>query len=207
MNVSLSPINELGRVLHKFTSTAYEVAEFSYNNLLKFNIVDNIYPTTKLNLWKTYNLSDYKYSEDETNFNNDIIIFANLDIQINFSGDGLISFIAQDMMPGTILAIYPKSTKKGIEIIIGATGSYSYPDDGLIIDHIIIYNNLNLLKQVGSLHCYYNSINYNIDSFDSLTETSLISVPIKQFIGVSPGVVNFVQNPSAGENVYSVGLY
>jgi hypothetical protein len=33
MNVSMSPNDVLGRMLHTFTCTAYEVAEFSYENL------------------------------------------------------------------------------------------------------------------------------------------------------------------------------
>lgn len=37
MNTSLTPKEELGRMLHTFNATAYEVAEFSYDNLVKYN--------------------------------------------------------------------------------------------------------------------------------------------------------------------------
>jgi len=30
MNTSLTPVKELGRMLHSFTTTAYEIAEFNY---------------------------------------------------------------------------------------------------------------------------------------------------------------------------------
>jgi hypothetical protein len=33
MNVSLSPEDKLGRMLHTFSGTAYEIAEYSYENL------------------------------------------------------------------------------------------------------------------------------------------------------------------------------
>jgi hypothetical protein len=33
MNTSLSPNDTLGRLLHTFTSTAYEIAEYNYSNL------------------------------------------------------------------------------------------------------------------------------------------------------------------------------
>ena len=35
MNNSLSPTDSLGRMLHTFNSTAYEVADFNYENLNK----------------------------------------------------------------------------------------------------------------------------------------------------------------------------
>ena len=37
MNISLSPEETLGRMLHSFNSTAYEIANFSYDNLVKYN--------------------------------------------------------------------------------------------------------------------------------------------------------------------------
>lgn len=44
MNTSLSPTDTLGRLLHTFTSTAYEIAEYNYSNLklYKFAVDSNI---------------------------------------------------------------------------------------------------------------------------------------------------------------------
>jgi hypothetical protein len=39
MNTSLSPEETLGRMLHNFSSTAYEVAEYNYDNLNKYNFI------------------------------------------------------------------------------------------------------------------------------------------------------------------------
>ena len=39
MNISLSPEDKLGRMLHSFSCTAYEVDEYSYNNLIKNGLV------------------------------------------------------------------------------------------------------------------------------------------------------------------------
>jgi hypothetical protein len=39
MNTSLSPNDTLGRMLHSFTSTAYEIAEYNMNNMRKYDIV------------------------------------------------------------------------------------------------------------------------------------------------------------------------
>ena len=43
MNVSLSPVEELGRMLHSFTCNAYEIAEYTHKNLLQLEIIkDNL---------------------------------------------------------------------------------------------------------------------------------------------------------------------
>ena len=41
MNVSLSPIDTLGRMLYTFTATAYEIAEYNYENLIKYNFINS----------------------------------------------------------------------------------------------------------------------------------------------------------------------
>lgn len=45
MNSSLTPNDTLGRMLHTFNSTAYEVAEWNFNNLKAYNLID--VPTDK----------------------------------------------------------------------------------------------------------------------------------------------------------------
>ena len=39
MGTSLSPTDTLGRMIHSFTSTAYEVADYSVENLIKYNFI------------------------------------------------------------------------------------------------------------------------------------------------------------------------
>jgi hypothetical protein len=40
MNTSLSPNDTLGRMLHTFTCTAYEVADYTYENLKALNLLE-----------------------------------------------------------------------------------------------------------------------------------------------------------------------
>jgi hypothetical protein len=47
MNVSLSPNDTLGRMLHTFNATAYEIDECNISNLLKYNLL-NFSDTNKL---------------------------------------------------------------------------------------------------------------------------------------------------------------
>ena len=39
LNVSLTPKTELGRMIHEFTCTAYEIADFNYQSLLDLGIL------------------------------------------------------------------------------------------------------------------------------------------------------------------------
>lgn len=41
MNTSLSPNDTLSRMIHTFSSTAYEIAEFNFDNLIKYGFVEN----------------------------------------------------------------------------------------------------------------------------------------------------------------------
>jgi len=65
MNVSLTPVKELGRMLHSFTSTAYEIAECTYDNLVAYGFIDVAIPSDLIGLWSSYDLSDDKYKNDD----------------------------------------------------------------------------------------------------------------------------------------------
>ena len=59
MNTSFSPTDSLGRMLHSFSSTAYEIAKFSMENLEYYGLIDareNISIQTR---WATVDLLDY----------------------------------------------------------------------------------------------------------------------------------------------------
>jgi hypothetical protein len=54
MNTSLSPNDTLGRMLHTFTSTAYEIADFNFENLRKFGMmVDDYVELRELEVYKS----------------------------------------------------------------------------------------------------------------------------------------------------------
>jgi hypothetical protein len=55
MNSSLSPNDTLGRMLHTFTSTAYEVADYNYETLGKMNFISLEEESITTLLWETKN--------------------------------------------------------------------------------------------------------------------------------------------------------
>lgn len=99
MNTSLSPNDTLGRLLHTFTSTAYEIAEYNYENLKKYNFaVDSIIETREMSFAEIDLVNDENLQIDSEGF---IIlpkaelatITANPNIDFNyklFNGNGVI---------------------------------------------------------------------------------------------------------------------
>lgn len=68
MNTSLSPQDTLGRMLHSFVSTAYEIGDFTQDNLEKFDLINKTY-TSNLNSVKK------EFIQNEiVEFNNNVIV-------------------------------------------------------------------------------------------------------------------------------------
>lgn len=81
-NISLTPIDSLGRMLHSFQATAYEMAEYNYENIQKYNIFSEKIIENKILNIESLNITKY-YKKAELNngvFNK--ILSNNLQIQI-----------------------------------------------------------------------------------------------------------------------------
>ena len=53
LNVSLSPTDSVGRMLHTFSCTAYEIAEFGHDGLVHYNLLSGSEPNQKQMRWET----------------------------------------------------------------------------------------------------------------------------------------------------------
>lgn len=171
MNISLQPVKELGRFLHSFTSTAFEIAEYNYQNLIDYGFIKAYAPSDFVGMWKTYNFSDYPFGSD---------------IDLLFDS-GLISFTVQDMKPGTIIKIRLEGQSDWMDIMIGSTGSYTYLGTGKPVVELFISQEQE--KIYGILNCYYQS--NRITAFDSIVGMSLKTIPDQQFIGIDPNLKKF----------------
>lgn len=83
LNVSLTPIDSVGRMLHTFNCTAYEMYNYDYNNLLDFNFI-NVYVEQEEQLrMLTVELTgkDEKLAE----LIESLPIYANAGVTVNFN--------------------------------------------------------------------------------------------------------------------------
>lgn len=180
MNNSLTPIKELGRMLHNFQSQAYEIAECTYENLVKYGFIKVGFPSDYVGLFRTFNFND------SANFN------ANGDVDISFDGS-LVSFTIQDMWPGDIvyLTFFDNTTE---EIMIGITGSYTYIGEKNVKRIVIPQYQYEKIHRnvIGTINCYYYGA--RITAFDAIMNMTLKTIPSQQYIGIDPAFYRFRSN-------------
>ena len=68
MNVSLSPEEKTGRMLHTFNSTAYEMAECTYDNLNYYGIISIGDPQYKSLRWESLRFAEYDEKESDKRY-------------------------------------------------------------------------------------------------------------------------------------------
>lgn len=170
MNVSLSPNDQLGRMIHSFNCTAYEIAENTYENLELYNFINanaTIEPTLR---WLSVDLSANKI-ENNTN---------------------LLKFVAssiylEDLLPGDKLEITTLEDKEeeSYSIMIGATGRYVIDLNANVKISSISFKNSgsnNAIYHQGMLTYSYYSNEFK-DSFDTINAIRSDMVPCQMFIG------------------------
>lgn len=177
MKNQLQPVQELGRMLHSFTSEAYEIAECTYDNLVAYGFVNVQPPSNYVGLWRSYLLTDKSLLDNEGN------------ILVSFDA-GLETFTIQDMMPGDIIYLQFFDSDDWEPIMIGITGSYTYTvgkDRAVSKLKIAPHSEIDQTSDrntAGIIHCYYKGV--RITAFDSIIAQQLRTIPSQQYIGVNP---------------------
>ena len=167
MNTSMSPNDTLGRMLHTFSSTAYEIAKFTMENLEYYGLIDareNISVQTR---WATIDLLSY-YKENSFNLG------AQEYCQLNTRDAYRVEF--RDMAPGTVFLL------DGERIQMGATGAYivdSVNDAPFKKIEIAISN-----MAQGQVTYSYKAKATNI--FGTIDKIEIEDVPCWQWIGMYP---------------------
>ena len=166
MNSSLSPNDTVGRMLHTFTSTAYEVADFNYETLGKMGFITIDNQTITALQWETVEFMP-------RNIDSGIIspVLANSEL-LKYSAT-TVRF--DNMVPGDIVKIV-FSDNVVEEIKMGITGSY-YIDTGVAIKSIQLTQSP---KQGSMTYSYYYT---KEPMFNSISDVNVIEVPQHQFIG------------------------
>ena len=200
LNVSLTPNDKLGRMIHSFKATAYEIGAFNTENLEKYNIIDTSENLTTLTRWTTVNLKDFceeyvfnalksqinskeKYTHElfkdmMNQIPNEVINFAKDNWRSINSSRKIYSIKIQDCEPGTIVRI------DDIDIMIGATGAYiAESADGFGSIQICLSNYLEENYSYPIITYSYQTKAVSI--FGSITKVNIEDIPLEQWIGTS----------------------
>ena len=160
MNSSLAPIDTVGRMLHSFTTTAYEIADYNHKELNNYNFLSVKDPSKQQMRWETVpfawsnNDGTVSYASNDTRLNNHVATIVRL----------------QDMMPGDLVSL------DGNVIAIGATGNY-YVDIGTSITDIRL---VGTGEHQGSMVYGYYSDTQN--KFDTITDINIEDLPLIQYV-------------------------
>lgn len=182
MNSSLSPEEGLGRMLHTFNCTAYEVADYNYNNLVKYGFISTENSQVPKMMWKTIRLNPYYEDFDTTKQENGWIELLNKDIIKS------VKFI--DLLPGDKIKVNNQ------EILIGATGNYII-ENSVDITSIKIPNRG--INQGQVTYGYYDT---KTNSFDRIRQVKIKDVVSKQFISNSKVVEQIEDSKTLLANFY-----
>ena len=167
MNCSLSPSDPLGRMLHTFNCTAYEIADYNYEELNNYGFLSINDPECPILRFETVELRekmgpfDYAVTATSGKVNN----YPAYQIQI------------VDVMPGNkFILTFEDGTKE--VITIGVTGAYLL-DIAKAVIRIDIPEGLKYYQ--GSVTYGYYTLYEN--QFDKIQNVLVTEVPSHQFIG------------------------
>lgn len=198
MNTSLTPQDQLGRMLHNFSCTAYEIDKLTYESMVKYGIInisnDNSkylkivsipLQTSDANWANLSGIEFYPnpkrvpqgpyYAQGDLLKLNRIVEWATI----------------EDVAPGT------KFTIDGESVVIGANGKYHIP---MSVSQI----SLDLGQQSTGLltYAYYGEIN---DSFSQVINTNIDEIISRPFIGAYGNILDHIEDSATqASSIYNV---
>lgn len=172
MNSSLAPTDTVGRMLHTFSSTAYEVANYNYETLSSFGFIDGSAPEEKevrtVISWASVELLPYLNNSGSL-FTENLLIDNRQALDIDLTG----------LLPGDQVQITYADGNQNI-IVIGATGSYKATNISPITS---IQLNSNNAKVNGILTYSYETVYSN--TFGLYRDATTQEIPAKQIFGTN----------------------
>ena len=187
LNISLSPNDTVGRMLHTFSATAYEIAEYTYENLTKYGLISTGDPTVQQLRWETVDFN-------KTGFGNNDNLIKYKAVSLHFEGmvpgdklwinDGIERDFKQVDENGNITSYL----RKGYGVTIGVTGSYIIDlSIGAEIQSVTFGGspdnqdaNNKIVQHQGSLtYAYYSRVQ---NRFDSISNIIINDIAAHQFI-------------------------
>lgn len=180
MNVTMSPTDTLGRMLHTFNCSAYEIDDCNYENLHKHGLIKVINDTKYQMRWASVELSSVNQESGEIEY-----FTGQINIGNNY-GENTIRPVyyleVSGMMPGTYFLL-GDSAETAKKIYVGTTGSYlvksEKPYDYVGIPEID--EDGNPIQWEGLITYGYKAQVVSI--FDLITNVQIDDIPCRRIIG------------------------
>lgn len=172
MNVSLTPKNELGRMLHEFSCTAYEIAGTDFFTLKELGLLNINTAFLEEYQWSSLNVIDI-FQPD--NFN----ITTNA-YNVDLGNKKVYGFSCTGFEPGDIISFITEKSSDPLDIVIGQAGSYIYegPDTVISLKIIPLYNRGPFSRDI-----QLKTRGFNYQKFDLITAIGIHTQMSQQIIG------------------------
>lgn len=189
MNNSLSPQDSLGRMIHTFTSTAYEAADNSMASLLASGIIsldENATSPVPEYQWETVWLHEgyNTIEEKDQQYYTPIKIWGQEGEQKYITikkPEGIISFEVRDVLHYDYMSIHYKGTSddEWEDIVIGPSGNYIMHHEIKPIDEIrLVWNNRVDVRPGHIDICFLKNQTVNFDTLTGIKSESTIAAQI-----------------------------
>ena len=186
-NTSLAPNDTVSRMLHTFSCTATEIADFTPDNLIKYNLIKAGDIINYQMRWETIILQDKQIEylkQGKTIFGEDLLNgYKGYHIKIT------------DVILGTKFS-FVNHKNETQEIVIGATGAYEVYLDNPVTNLKILSNNGGSQDDKQLLQ---GSVTFSIQSsmqniFDTINRVSSRDIISNQYFGPNDNILDYWQN-------------
>jgi hypothetical protein len=180
MNVTMSPTDTLGRMLHTFNCSAYEIDDYSYENLHKHGLISVVDDTHYQMRWATIQLSSINAKTGQVEY-----FTGQVNIGNNY-GENVVRPVyhinVTEMMPGTYFLV-GDNEQNATKIYIGTTGSYE-----INVEKPYNYIGIPTEDENGNPVEWDGMITYGYKSqvtslFDLITNVTINDIPCYRIIG------------------------
>ena len=193
MNVNLSPIDSVSRMLHNFSCQASEIADFTPENLQTYGLINTQEIVTYQMRWETVILQDRQLeylSQGDSIYGKDLLR-GYKSYYIKFT----------DIIQGTTFE-FTDSKNNVHNIMIGATGAYEITLDEPVTNLRILSttNIINSQSQaIQNRNIIQGSVTFSIMSasqnkFDTITLLNTRDIPLYQSFGPNNNILEYYNN-------------
>ena len=179
MDVSMSPTDTLGRMLHTFTCKAYEIDDYNYDNLNKYGLLEVSNQIRYQMRWATVELAPVNEKGEVEYFTGQVNIGNNYG---EMTLRPVYHINVSEMMPGTYFLV-GESEENCQKIYIGTTGAYE-----INVTEPYAYVAIPEKDEMGNPVEWTGQITYGYKSqvtslFDLITNVTINDIPCHRIMG------------------------
>ena len=198
INTQLQPQEQLGRLLHSFTSQAYEMDAISYDKLVYYKIITKSTPIITSTLWKSIDLKKRMLSTQDDGF-----------IMLDFERRIPLHLYFDDFMPGDTIRITFAESTEPLYYFIGSTGNFDFENENRTVLTVGVKKAAEAYKEYDPIEysriVTYTYIGIGTSRFDAVFDLDTRIPVAETFVGPKNNLLE-PYDLSPTEEIYNGGI-